>query len=92
MRKECVKRTLTTSVVRSIPIPEFSDIQIKEIERCYLSIREAYAEDDKEKIEEIQERIDDIIFDAFNLEQVESEKIRNLFAVSYTHLTLPTIA
>ena len=39
VRRECVKRTLTTSVVRSIPVPEFSDVQISKIEQCYLSIK-----------------------------------------------------
>lgn len=81
VRRECVKRTLTTSVVRNIPVPEFSDMQINEIEQCYLSIKEAYALDDKEKVEEIQETIDDIIFDAFGLEQVERERIRKVFEV-----------
>ena len=66
VRRECVKRTLTTSVVRSIPVPEFSDVQISKIEQCYLSIKEAYALDDKEKVEEVQEKIDDIIFEALS--------------------------
>lgn len=79
VRRECVKRTLTTNVVRSIPVPEFSDVQISKIEQYYLCIKEAYALN--EKVEEIQEKIDDIIFEAFGLEQDECEKIRKLFEV-----------
>ena len=81
VRRECVKRTLTTSVVRSIPVPEFSDVQISKIEQCYLSIKEAYALDDKEKVEEVQEKIDDIIFEAFELGKDEREKITKFFEV-----------
>lgn len=81
VRRECVKRTLTTDVVRNIPVPEFSDMQINEIEKCYLNIKEAYTLDDKEKVEEIQKIIDDIIFDAFGLKQVERERIRKFFEV-----------
>ena len=81
VRRECVKRTLTTNVVRSIPVPEFSDVQISKIEQCYMSIKEACTSEDKEKIEKIQKTIDDIIFEAFNLEQGEKEKIEKLFEV-----------
>lgn len=81
VRRECVKRTLTTDVVRNIPVPEFSDMQINEIEKCYLNIKEAYTLDDKEKVEEIQKIIDNIIFDAFGLKQVERERIRKFFEV-----------
>lgn len=81
VRRECVKRTLTVGVVRSIPIPEFNDIQISRIEQYYLNIKEAYALDDEEKVKEIKEKIDDIIFEAFELEPVEREKIRNYFEV-----------
>lgn len=81
VRRECVKRTLTTSVVRNIPVPEFSDVQISEIEQYYMSIKEAYALEDREKVEEIQEKIDDIIFEAFELEQDERKKIRKLFEI-----------
>ena len=81
VRRECVKRTLTTSVVRSIPVPEFSDVQISKIEQCYLSIKEAYALDDTEKVEEVQKKIDDIIFKAFELGKDEREKITKFFEV-----------
>ncbi|MEE0736445.1 MAG: N-6 DNA methylase [Lachnospiraceae bacterium] len=81
VRRECVKRTLTTNVVRSIPVPEFSDVQISKIEQCYMSIKEACTSEDKEKVEKIQKTIDDIIFEAFNLEQGEKEKIEKLFEV-----------
>ena len=81
VRRECVKRTLTTNVVRSIPVPKFSDVQISKIEQCYMSIKEACTSEDKEKVEKIQKTIDDIIFEAFNLEQGEKEKIEKLFEV-----------
>lgn len=81
VRRECVKRTLTTNVVRSIPVPEFSDVQISKIEQCYMSIKEACTSEDKEKVEKIQKTIDDMIFEAFNLEQGEKEKIEKLFEV-----------
>lgn len=81
VRRECVKRTLTTNVVRSIPVPEFSDVQISKIEQCYMSIKEACTSEDKEKVEKIQKTMDDIIFEAFNLEQGEKEKIEKLFEV-----------
>lgn len=81
VRRECVKRTLTTNVVRSIPVPEFSDVQISKIEQCYMSIKEACTSEDKKKVEKIQKTIDDIIFEAFNLEQGEKEKIEKLFEV-----------
>ena len=57
VRRECVKRTLTTNVVRSIPVPEFSDVQISKIEQCYMSIKEACTSEDKEKVEKIQKTI-----------------------------------
>lgn len=81
VRRECVKRTLTTSVVRNIPVPEFNDTQINRIEQYYMNIKEAYALEDNEKVEEIQEKIDDIIFEAFGLEQDECRKIRKIFDV-----------
>lgn len=81
VRRECVKRTLTTNVVRSIPVPEFSDVQISKIEQCYMSIKEACTSEDKKKVEKIQKTIDDIIFEAFNLERGEKEKIEKLFEV-----------
>lgn len=81
VRSECVKRTLTTSVVRNIPVPEFSDVQINEIEQCYLKIKEAYTLEDKEKIEEIQLKIDDIIYEAFGLEPDQCDRINKLFEV-----------
>lgn len=83
VRRECVKRTLTTNVVRSIPVPEFSDVQISKIEQCYMSIKEACTSEDKEKVEKIQKTIDDIIFEAFNLEQGEKEKIEKLFWIKF---------
>ena len=58
VRRECVKRTLTTNVVRSIPVPEFSDVQISKIEQCYMSIKEACTSEDKEKVEKIQKTIE----------------------------------
>lgn len=79
VRRGCVKRTLTTSVVRSIPIPEFSDAQISQIEQYYVNIKEAYALNAKNEVEEIEKKIDDIIFEAFELDQNESNKIRKLF-------------
>lgn len=81
VRRECVKRTLPTGVVRSIPVPEFEDIQIREIERCYSEIKEAYAMEDASKAEEIQNRIDNIIFEAFGLKQDEKEEINRYFEV-----------
>lgn len=81
VRRECVKRTITTNVVRSIPVPEFTDAQISRIEKYYFSIKEAYALDDKQKVDEIQKKIDDIVFDAFELEKEECERIRKLFDV-----------
>lgn len=86
VRKECVKRTLTTSVVRSIPIPEFSNIQIKEIEQYFFDIKKAYVADDMVEANIIQEKIDDIIFEAFGLEKVECNKITGFFEV-YTEDT-----
>lgn len=81
VRKECVKRTLTTSVVRSIPVPEFTDIQVSELEQCYFDIKEAYESDEHEMIGEIQEKIDNIIFEAFELNEIESAKIRKLYDI-----------
>jgi len=57
IRRECVKRTLTTSSVRAIPVPEFSDEQITKIEKYYLSIKEAYVLRDKKRVQQIQEKI-----------------------------------
>ena len=81
VRKECVKRTLTTSVVRSIPIPKFSSVQISEIEQCFLDIKESYAVNDMETIDRIQERLDEIIFEAFELNKREREQIKKLYAI-----------
>lgn len=81
VRRACVKRTLTTSVVRSIPVPEFSDVQISELEKCYLNIKEAYTLADNLGVMKIQAKIDDIIFDAFGLEIEERAKINKLFDI-----------
>ena len=81
VRRECVKRTLTTSVIKSIPVPEFSDKQIYLIEQCHLDIKDAYAKNDKKKAEEVQEKIDDIVYDAFGLEKADREKIRKLYSI-----------
>lgn len=81
VRRACVKRTLTTSVIRNIPVPDFSDIQINQLEQYHINIKEAYALNDRKEVAEIQEKIDDIIFEAFELEQTECEKVRNLFEV-----------
>ncbi|EOS24517.1 hypothetical protein C806_02028 [Lachnospiraceae bacterium 3-1] len=81
VRRECVKRTLTTDAVKSIPVPRFCDEQIEKIEQYFLNIKEACALNDEKKIEEIQEKMDDIIFDAFELTQNEREKVRKLFYV-----------
>ncbi len=81
VRRQCVKRTLTTNVLRSIPVPDFNSRQIKEIEQYFFSIKEAYTFNDEEKIEEIQEKIDDIIFEAFELEPGEKDRVNELFEV-----------
>lgn len=81
MRRECVKRTLTTKAVRSIPVPEFTDDQIKEIESCYCGIKDAYCSDDEKMVNEFQNKIDDIIFEAFGLACEECDQIRKLFEV-----------
>lgn len=81
VRRACVKRTLTTDVVRSIPVPEFSDAQIREIENCYLNIKEAYEISDDDKVEKVQDEIDEIIFKAFGLEADESHRINKLFDI-----------
>ena len=81
MRRECVKRTLTTKAVRSIPVPEFTDDQIKEIESCYCGIKDAYCSDDEKMVNEFQNKIDDIIFEAFGLTCEECNQIKKLFAV-----------
>lgn len=81
VRRDCVKRTLTTSVVRSIPIPNFSDAQIAKIHQYYLDIKEAYAKGDEYKVERIEEKIDEVIFEAFGLNRNEQERVKALFEV-----------
>ena len=81
VRKECVKRTLITDVIRSIPVPEFTDVQIKKIEEYYIKIKNTCISNDEKKADEIQKEIDNIIFEAFGLEQEECNRINNIFAV-----------
>lgn len=81
MRRECVKRTLITGAIRNIPVPEFSDEQISQLERLYMGIKKAYKWNNEENVNQFQEEIDSIIFKAFGLEQDEREKIKKLFDV-----------
>ena len=87
VRRTCVKRTLTTESVRSIPVPEFTDMQLQQIEQCYLKIKEAYTATgsymtaNNHTVEMIQNEIDNVIFEAFGLEPYECDKINKLFAV-----------
>lgn len=81
VRRGCVKRTLTTDVVKSIPVPLFSEEQVNKIEKYHWDIKEAYTLDDVQKADEIQEKMDDIIFDAFELNQDERGRVRKLFDV-----------
>lgn len=85
VRKACVKRTLTTKAVRSIPIPDFHDSQIMQLENCYMNIKAAYETKDVLRIKELREKADDIIYDAFELEQNERCQVDELFQ-TYTQL------
>lgn len=81
MRRECVKRTLITGAIRNIPVPELSDGQISELERLCMGIKRACKLEDKEKVNLLQEEIDNVMYKAFGLEPDESEKIEKLFDI-----------
>lgn len=81
VRKECVKRTLTTKVVKSIPIPDFNKEQLDTLEASYLKIKRAYTEANYGQIEILQKTIDDVIFDAFKLNADECVRIDELYDI-----------
>lgn len=81
IRRECVKRTITTKTVRSIPVPEFSEEQKKKIEVYYFQIKEAYLFGDDEEILALQDRLDDIIYDAFGLSSDEKDQVNRVFTI-----------
>lgn len=81
IRRECVKRTLTTASVKSIPVPDFTSSQIDEIEYYFSKIKESYSLNDEKATDLYQDKIDDIIFKAFGLTCEECEQVRNVFAI-----------
>lgn len=81
VRKECVKRTVTTDVVKGIPVPDFSAEQTDRLEECYFCMKEACESENGKKIKEIQEEIDNIIFDAFCLDSDEKKQVIKFFDV-----------
>lgn len=81
IRRECVKRTLTTDSIRSIPVPQFTDAQIKEIECCIYKIKMAYNENDEKMVSVCIDTIDDVIFEAFGLTNEECKKIKRVFEI-----------
>lgn len=81
LRRKCVKRTAVTSVLRSIPVPEFSDIQIRELERCYAEMKAAYFSNDRKGAGEIEEKADRIIFDAFELKPNERDQVKMSWSI-----------
>lgn len=81
VRMECVKRTITADVIRSIPVPDFTDFQIQEIEVNFKKIKSAYKSGNKAGIKAIQERMNDIIFEAFRLTPAERKEVRRVFQI-----------
>lgn len=81
IRRECVKRTITTKAIRRIPVPPFTEEQKREIETCFFKIKESCLSADDKKISELQDQLDDIIYDAFGLNSAEKEQVNNVFAV-----------
>lgn len=85
VRWMCVKRTLTTKTVRSIPVPEFTKEQINGIEYYYQKIKETY-ETGISDISDYEKAIDDIIYKAFGLTKDECSQIEKLFLI-YSGMT-----
>lgn len=64
-----------------IPVPEFTDIQMKDIEKYFSEIKEACNLNNDKMIETLRDKIDDVIFEAFGLSDEECCQIRNIFAI-----------
>lgn len=81
IRWECVKRTKTVKTIRSIPVPEFTEDQKNKIEEYYFKIKEAYLSENSEAVMGLQDKLDDIIFDAFGLSSDEKDQVNRMFAI-----------
>lgn len=81
VRMECVKRTIIVEVIRAIPVPDFTDFQIQEIEANIRKIKRAYESGEKESAKKIQERLDDLIFEAFQLTPAERKEVQRVFQI-----------
>jgi len=79
VRMYCVKRTLTTDVIRSIPIPKFTNNQKEQIFYYVNIIKEELEKDNSDLVNEYRTIIDNIINDSFKLETEEIELLSNYY-------------
>lgn len=81
IRKECVKRTLTTGVVRSIPIPKFSKEEIKQISYIFRNIKHSFNNKNTEIIKKLEKELDYIVYKAFRLTEAEIKLVESYYNV-----------
>lgn len=81
VRKECVKRTIPTGVVRRIPIPVFSCEDIKQIDSVFRQIKTAYADKNYILLSHMQNELNDIIYKAFELTEEEVELVEDYYKI-----------
>lgn len=86
VRMYCVKRTLTTDIVRSIPVPTFTVKQKEQLTFYVNKIKEALDNEYEDLINEYQVIIDNIINDSFGLDTKEREMLLEYYNI-YTDVS-----
>ncbi|WP_313579990.1 HsdM family class I SAM-dependent methyltransferase [Lacrimispora sp.] len=81
VRKECVKRTLTTGVVRNIPVPDFSKAQTQEISSLFEEIKKLYNTASFDSLHEIENKLNYLIYRAFHLTDDEIKRIEDYYNI-----------
>lgn len=85
VRMYCVKRTLTTDIIRSIPIPSFTVKQKEELIFYVNKIKEALDNENEDAVNEYQDIIDNIVNDGFELDSEEKKMLLEYYNI-YTNV------
>ncbi|KLU69349.1 MAG: hypothetical protein RHS_4818 [Robinsoniella sp. RHS] len=81
VRKECVKRTIPTDVVRKIPIPVFNDYYINQFKIIFEKIKEAYADEDDVVLKHAENELNDLIYNAYELTEEEIQLVEEYYNI-----------
>lgn len=83
MRKECVKRTIPSDVIRKIPIPKFTGNDIKQIKEIFQNIQYAYDNGDNQYIENAESELNNLIYRAYQLNDEEIKLLEEYYFIYY---------